>query len=82
MIYSISAEDIQHLLTYPEALLHHHYREWKHNHPITTTVLRSAEQITRSLPSLQDIYTRWCRTKAGKILKVPTHPNNRLLQFM
>ncbi|KAK1803662.1 hypothetical protein P4O66_021066, partial [Electrophorus voltai] len=43
-------------------------------------VVRSAERITHTeLPDLQTIYYKWCQTKARKIVKDPTHPNNRLL---
>ncbi|KAK1797996.1 hypothetical protein P4O66_000753 [Electrophorus voltai] len=42
-------------------------------------VVRSAEHITYTeLPDLQTIYYKWCQTKARRIVKDPTHPNNRL----
>ncbi|KAK1794424.1 hypothetical protein P4O66_010749, partial [Electrophorus voltai] len=46
-------------------------------------VARSAERITRTeLPDLQTIYYRWCQTKARRIVKDPTHPNNRLFSLL
>ncbi|KAK1805253.1 hypothetical protein P4O66_019595, partial [Electrophorus voltai] len=42
-------------------------------------VVRSAERITHTeLPDLQTIYYKQCQTKARRIVKDPTHPNNRL----
>ncbi|KAK1786538.1 hypothetical protein P4O66_002988 [Electrophorus voltai] len=42
-------------------------------------VVRSAERITHTeLPDLQTIYYKWCQTKARRIVKDPTHPNNRV----
>ncbi|KAK1785754.1 hypothetical protein P4O66_003134 [Electrophorus voltai] len=42
-------------------------------------VVRSAERITYTeLPDLQTIYYKRCQTKARRIVKDPTHPNNRL----
>ncbi|KAK1805677.1 hypothetical protein P4O66_019239 [Electrophorus voltai] len=46
-------------------------------------VVRSAECITHSeLPDLQTIYYKRCQTKARKIVKDPTHPNNRLFSLL
>ncbi|KAK1802517.1 hypothetical protein P4O66_021800 [Electrophorus voltai] len=46
-------------------------------------VVRSAERITHSeLPDLQTIYYKRCQTKARKIVKDPTHPNNRLFSLL
>ncbi|KAK1799191.1 hypothetical protein P4O66_007444, partial [Electrophorus voltai] len=43
------------------------------------SVVRSAERITHTeLPDLQTIYYKRCQTKARRIVKDPTHPNNRL----
>ncbi len=42
-------------------------------------VVRLAERISGSvLPSLQDIYLKWCKSRAAKILKNTNHPGNRL----
>ncbi|KAK1794349.1 hypothetical protein P4O66_011235, partial [Electrophorus voltai] len=46
-------------------------------------VVRSAERITHTeLPDLQSIYYKWCQTKAKRIVKDPTHPNNRLFSLL
>ncbi|KAK1788983.1 hypothetical protein P4O66_015878, partial [Electrophorus voltai] len=46
-------------------------------------VVRSAERITHTeLPDLQTIYYKRCQTKARKIVKDPTHPNNRLFSLL
>ncbi|KAK1801512.1 hypothetical protein P4O66_004574 [Electrophorus voltai] len=46
-------------------------------------VVRSAERITHSeLPDLQTTYYKQCQTKARKIVKDPTHPNNRLFSLL
>ncbi|KAK1803239.1 hypothetical protein P4O66_004002 [Electrophorus voltai] len=43
----------------------------------------SAEHIThRELPDLQTIYYKRCQTKARRIVKDPTHPNNRLFSLL
>ncbi|KAK1788559.1 hypothetical protein P4O66_002421 [Electrophorus voltai] len=46
-------------------------------------VVRSAEHITHTeLPDLQSIYYKRCQTKARRIVKDPTHPNNRLFSLL
>ncbi|KAK1787740.1 hypothetical protein P4O66_016227 [Electrophorus voltai] len=46
-------------------------------------VVRSAECITHTeLPVLQTIYYKRCQTKARRIVKDPTHRNNRLLSLL
>ncbi|KAK1792044.1 hypothetical protein P4O66_001826 [Electrophorus voltai] len=46
-------------------------------------VVRSAERITHTeLPVLQTIYYKQCQTKARRIVKDPTHPNNRLFSLL
>ncbi|KAK1786581.1 hypothetical protein P4O66_003029 [Electrophorus voltai] len=46
-------------------------------------VVRSAERITHTeLPDLQTIYYKRCQTKARRIVKYPTHPNNRLFSLL
>ncbi|KAK1785226.1 hypothetical protein P4O66_018626, partial [Electrophorus voltai] len=46
-------------------------------------VVRSAERITHTeLPDLQTIYYKRCQTKARKIVKDPTHTNNRLFSLL
>ncbi|KAK1803856.1 hypothetical protein P4O66_003803 [Electrophorus voltai] len=46
-------------------------------------VVRLAERITHTeLPDLQTIYYKRCQTKARRIVKDPTHPNNRLFSLL
>ncbi|KAK1792883.1 hypothetical protein P4O66_001618 [Electrophorus voltai] len=46
-------------------------------------VVRSAERITHTeLPDLQTIYYKRCQTKAMRIVKDSTHPNNRLFSLL
>lgn len=46
-------------------------------------VVRSAEHNTGgALPHLLDVYTRWCRTKARRILKDSSHPDNGLFSLL
>ncbi|KAK1783961.1 hypothetical protein P4O66_004638, partial [Electrophorus voltai] len=46
-------------------------------------VVRSAERITHmELPDLQTIYYKRCQTKARRIVKDRTHPNNRLFSLL
>ncbi|KAK1784957.1 hypothetical protein P4O66_018387 [Electrophorus voltai] len=46
-------------------------------------VVRSAERITHTeLSDLQTIYYKRCQTKARRIVKDPTHPNNRLFSLL
>ncbi|KAK1803861.1 hypothetical protein P4O66_003810 [Electrophorus voltai] len=46
-------------------------------------VVRSAERITHTeLPDLQSIYYKRCQPKARRIVKDPTHPNNRLFSLL
>ncbi|KAK1804700.1 hypothetical protein P4O66_003530 [Electrophorus voltai] len=46
-------------------------------------VVRSAERITHTeLPDLQTIYYKRYQTKARRIVKDPTHPNNRLFSLL
>ncbi|KAK1802777.1 hypothetical protein P4O66_021318 [Electrophorus voltai] len=46
-------------------------------------VVRSAERITHTeLPDLQTIYYKRCQTKARRIVKDPTYPNNRLFSLL
>ncbi|KAK0154258.1 putative RNA-directed DNA polymerase from transposon BS [Merluccius polli] len=46
-------------------------------------VVHSAERtIKTTLPNLQDIYTRRCRTRARRIAQDPSHPNNRLFSLL
>ncbi|KAK1800336.1 hypothetical protein P4O66_005471 [Electrophorus voltai] len=47
------------------------------------SVVHSANRITHTeLPDLQTIYYKWCQTKARRIVKDPTHPNNRLFSLL
>ncbi|KAK1799050.1 hypothetical protein P4O66_007312 [Electrophorus voltai] len=46
-------------------------------------VVCSAERIIHmELPDLQTIYYKRCQTKARRIVKDPTHPNNRLFSLL
>ncbi len=46
-------------------------------------VVRTARHIVGGeLPSLQDIYTRWCTRKALRIIKDSSHPSHRLLSLL
>ncbi|KAK1787712.1 hypothetical protein P4O66_015934 [Electrophorus voltai] len=46
-------------------------------------VARSAERIIHmELPDLQTIYYKRCQTKARRIVKDPTHPNNRFFALL
>ncbi|KAK1806276.1 hypothetical protein P4O66_000147 [Electrophorus voltai] len=78
-------------------LLHLHYPEHPHgeHHSLVwetgtkqdrqalQRVLRSAERITHTeLPDLQTIFYKRCQTKARRIVKDPTHPNNRLFSLL
>ncbi|KAK1797878.1 hypothetical protein P4O66_008218 [Electrophorus voltai] len=46
-------------------------------------VVRSADHITHTkLPDLQTIYYKRCQTKASRIVKDPTHPNNRIFSLL
>ncbi|KAK1803858.1 hypothetical protein P4O66_003800 [Electrophorus voltai] len=46
-------------------------------------VVRSAERIIYTkLPDLQTIYYKQCQTKARRIVKDPTHTNNRLFSLL
>ncbi|KAK1792142.1 hypothetical protein P4O66_001919 [Electrophorus voltai] len=45
--------------------------------------LQTVERITHTeLPDLQTIYHKRCQTKARRIVKDPTHPNNRLFSLL
>jgi len=46
-------------------------------------VVRSAEHtIGTTLPTLQDLYSRRCWTRACTFMKDPHHPNNKLFQLL
>ncbi|KAK1796815.1 hypothetical protein P4O66_000906 [Electrophorus voltai] len=46
-------------------------------------VVHSAKRITHTeLPDLQTIYYKRCQTKARRIVKDPTHTNNRLFSLL
>ncbi len=46
-------------------------------------VVRTARNIVEGeLPSLQDIYTRWCTRKARRIIKDSSHPSHSLLSLL
>ncbi|KAI3365906.1 hypothetical protein L3Q82_000737 [Scortum barcoo] len=45
-------------------------------------VVKAAQHITRTeLPSMEDLYTQRCRKKATKIIKDPSHPSYRDMDF-
>ncbi|KAK1802031.1 hypothetical protein P4O66_004365 [Electrophorus voltai] len=55
----------------------------KHDRQALQRVVHSAERITHmELPDLQIIYYKRCQTKAKRIVKDPTHPNNRLFSLL
>ncbi|KAK1796922.1 hypothetical protein P4O66_000887 [Electrophorus voltai] len=55
----------------------------KQDRQVLEWVVHSAEHITRTeLPDLQTIYDKRCQTKARRIVKDPTHPNNRLFSLL
>ncbi|KAK1804850.1 hypothetical protein P4O66_003552 [Electrophorus voltai] len=55
----------------------------KQNRQALQRVVRSAERITHTeLPDLQTIYYKRYQTKARRIVKDPTHPNNRLFSLL
>ena len=46
-------------------------------------VVRSAERTIRTtLPDLQDIYIKRCRSRAEKILRQPHHPSHPLFSLL
>jgi len=46
-------------------------------------VVRLAEcTIGTTLPTLQDLYSKRCRTRACRIMKDPHHPHNKLFQLL
>ncbi|KAK1789922.1 hypothetical protein P4O66_002251 [Electrophorus voltai] len=55
----------------------------KQDRQVLQRVVHSAERITHTeLPDLQSIYYKRCQTKARRIVKDPTHPNNRLFSLL
>ncbi|KAK1797545.1 hypothetical protein P4O66_000840 [Electrophorus voltai] len=55
----------------------------KQNRQALQRVVHSAKRITHTeLPDLQTIYYKRCQTKARRIVKDPTHPNNRLFSLL
>lgn len=61
----------------PENVLYWNYRMSSDSRRAANLqwVVQLAECISRSvLPTLHDIYTRWCTTRAAKIIKYSTHP--------
>ncbi len=89
-----TAEEVWNEPQNPQVLLHlhcgehpdrlHHRLVWKqHRWQPLQRVVRTARHIVgRELPSLQDIYTRWCTRKARRIIKDSSHPSHRLLSLM
>ncbi|KAK1804766.1 hypothetical protein P4O66_003614 [Electrophorus voltai] len=59
------------------------YHSTKQDRQALQRVVCSAECITHTeLPDLQTIYYKRYRTKARRIVKDPTHPNNRLFSLL
>ncbi len=53
------------------------------NRKALQTVVRTARHIVGGeLPSLQDIYTRWCIRKARRIINDSSHPSHRLFSLL
>ena len=71
-----------------ESLLTSSFTSWfgsctDKDHKALRRVVRSAERITGCrLPSLEELYTQRCLTKAKRIIKDPTHPQNRLFHVL
>ncbi len=89
---SATAEEIQGLTSYPEtfysgaieSVLTQCISVWYNNATnqdckALQRVVRLAERISGStLPSLQDIYLKRCKSRAAKIIKDSNHPGNHL----
>ncbi len=92
---SATAEEIQGLTSYPENFLFRGHRKCIDCasqcgmviHQTRTAklyrVVRLAECISGStLPSLQGIYLKRCKSRAAKIIKDSTHPGNHLFRLL
>ncbi len=86
---SATAEKIQGLTSYPENFLFRGHRKCtdsvRYNNATNQDckalqrVVRLAERISGStLPSLQDIYLKRCKSRTAKIIKDSNHPGNHL----
>ncbi|KAK1805863.1 hypothetical protein P4O66_012913 [Electrophorus voltai] len=75
-----SLESLEFLQNYTNKYSFYEQYTWK---IALQRVVRSAEHITHTeLPDLQTIYHKRCQTKARRIVKDPTHPNNRLFSLL
>ncbi len=93
---SATAEEIQGLTSYPENFLFRGHRKcidstisvWYGNSSnqdckALQRVVRLAERISGStLPSLQDIYLKRCKSRTAKIIKDSNHPGNHLFRLL
>ncbi len=93
---SATAEEIQGLTSYPEnfysgaieSVLTQCISVWYGNSSnqdckALQRVVRLAERISGStLPSLQDIYLKRCKSRAAKIIKDSNHPGNHLFHLL
>ncbi len=94
---SATAEEIQGLTSYPENFLFRGHRKCIDSQCISVwygnssnqdckalqRVVRLAERISGStLPSLQDIYLKRCKSRAAKIIKDSNHPGNHLFHLL
>jgi gmma-aminobutyric acid receptor subunit gamma len=53
------------------------------DHKALQRVVRTAQYITGAyLPDIHDLYARSCQRKAQKIVKVSSHPSNRLFSLL
>ncbi len=89
----ITAEEIWNDSQHPQILLLLHFGEhpdrlhhrlvWKQHCWQLQSVVRTARHIVGGeLPSLQDIYTRRCISKARRIIKDSNHPSHSLLSLL
>ncbi len=90
-----AAEEVWNEPQNPQILLHLHCGEhpgcitaWFGNSTASNRralqrVVQTARHIVGGeLPSLQDIYTRWCTRKARRIIKDSSHPSHSLLSLL
>ncbi len=89
-----TAEEVWNEPQHPQIILHlhcgehpdrlHHRLVWKqHRWQSLQRVVQTARHIVGGeLPSLQDIYTRRCIRKAGRIIKDSSHPSHSLLSLL
>ncbi len=78
-----TAEEIQGLTSNPENVLFRGHRKCTDSVHLSVWVVRLAECISGStLPSLQDIYFKRCKSRAAKIIKDSNNPGNHLFRLL